>query len=272
MPPSASAGGSFAAAAVLPDPRGMPPQPIRSLEELGGWPVVLGYLAAGRDLSAEESAAALSDVFEGNATHAQIAAFVFGLRCKGETVEEMTGMVRSMVAAAEPVEVSPDLEARLVDTCGTGGDRSGTINVSTISALVVAVVRGTCLQARGSRGVVQGRVGRPLGGSRGGHRPGSLRCRSLHSRRRYRILLRAEVSPRDAPRHPRPPGARRAHGIQFPRAPGQPGASPPAGRGCRRRHDGREDGQGPRCPAGPPTPWLSTGWTDWTSFRRRARP
>lgn len=77
-------------------------------------------------------------MLEGNATPSQLAAFIFGLRCKGETVEELTGLVRAMVAAAETVDVSEGLRARLVDTCGTGGDRRGTINVSTIAALVVA--------------------------------------------------------------------------------------------------------------------------------------
>ena len=85
-----------------------------------------------------EAAVALGEVLEGNATPAQVAAFVFGLRCKGETVEEMTGLVSAMLAASERVVVAPELADRLVDTCGTGGDRSGTINISTIAALVVA--------------------------------------------------------------------------------------------------------------------------------------
>ena len=109
-----------------------------TLESLGGWPSVLGRLAAGRDLGAIEAGVAMTEVLEGNATPAQIAAFVFGLRCKGETVEEMTGLVASMLDASEPVTVSPELAEQLIDTCGTGGDRSGTINVSTIAALVVA--------------------------------------------------------------------------------------------------------------------------------------
>ena len=107
-------------------------------DDFGGWPGVLGRLSGGADLDAPEAAAALTEVLEGNATPAQIAAFVFGLRCKGETVEEMTGLVGAMLAAAERVVVAPELADRLVDTCGTGGDRSGTINVSTIAALVVA--------------------------------------------------------------------------------------------------------------------------------------
>lgn len=109
-----------------------------TLEDLGGWPGVLGRLAQRHDLSASEAEAALGVVLRGEATDAQIAAFVFGLRCKGETVEEMQGLVRAMLAAAEAVELPEELRERLVDTCGTGGDRSGTINVSTIAAVVVA--------------------------------------------------------------------------------------------------------------------------------------
>ena len=99
---------------------------------------MLGKLSSGQDLTSEESGAALGEVFEGNATSSQLAAFIFGLRCKGETVDEMTGLVRAMIDAAQPVPVAAGLRDQLVDTCGTGGDRSGTINVSTIAAFVVA--------------------------------------------------------------------------------------------------------------------------------------
>ncbi len=99
---------------------------------------MLGRLAAGLDLTGDEAACALGEVLEGNATPSQIAALVFGLRCKGETVEEMSGMVAAMLAAATRITVAPALAERLIDTCGTGGDRSGTINVSTLAALVVA--------------------------------------------------------------------------------------------------------------------------------------
>ncbi len=110
----------------------------RSLHELGGWTAVLTELTAGRDLSAEQAGAAMADVFAGEATSAQTAAFIVALRMKGETLEEMTGLVQAMLAVAEPVPIDDGLRARLVDTCGTGGDRSGTINVSTIAAFVVA--------------------------------------------------------------------------------------------------------------------------------------
>ena len=105
-----------------------------TFEGLGGWPSVLGRLVAGDDLRADEAACALGEVLTGAATPAQIAAFVTALRIKGESVEEMTGLVNAMLAHAEPLSVEGDL----VDTCGTGGDRSRSINVSTIAALVVA--------------------------------------------------------------------------------------------------------------------------------------
>jgi anthranilate phosphoribosyltransferase len=108
------------------------------LEDLGGWRGLLGRVAAGADLTTEEAAVALGEILAGNATPAQIAALMFGLRCKGETVDEMTGMVSAMLGASERVVLSDDVAARVIDTCGTGGDRSGTINVSTIAALVVA--------------------------------------------------------------------------------------------------------------------------------------
>ena len=110
----------------------------RTLQELGGWPTVLGRLFERRELTGEEASAALDNVLEGGASPAQIAAFVAGLRTKGETVGEMIGLVRAMRAHGESLEVGVEV----VDTCGTGGDRSGTINVSTLSALVVAGAGG----------------------------------------------------------------------------------------------------------------------------------
>ncbi len=103
---------------------------------LGGWPGVLGRLVAGQDLGADEAALTLGEVLSGEATPAQIAAFVIALRAKGESIEEMTGLVRAMLDHAEPLPVPRHEE--VVDTCGTGGDRSRSINVSTIAALVVA--------------------------------------------------------------------------------------------------------------------------------------
>jgi len=109
-----------------------------SLDELGGWPAVLGVLTSGGDLTSTQASAAMAEILDGAATPALISAFIVALRMKGETVEEMTGLLRAMLDVAEAVPVSDDLRPRLVDTCGTGGDRSHTINVSTIAALVCA--------------------------------------------------------------------------------------------------------------------------------------
>jgi anthranilate phosphoribosyltransferase len=109
-----------------------------SLVDIGGWPGVLGRLVAGEDLSSADTAVVMREILEGTASASQIAAFVFGLRCKGETSEELTGMLDAMLEVAETVPLPDKLASRLVDTCGTGGDRAGTINVSTIAALVVA--------------------------------------------------------------------------------------------------------------------------------------
>jgi anthranilate phosphoribosyltransferase len=98
------------------------------------WPSVLGRLLRRDDLTEDEAAAAMGAVLSGESTAVQIAAFATGLRIKGETVTEMTGLVRAMLDAAVPI----DLDEPLVDVVGTGGDRAGTFNVSTLAALVVA--------------------------------------------------------------------------------------------------------------------------------------
>ncbi|MGH9102432.1 MAG: anthranilate phosphoribosyltransferase, partial [Acidimicrobiales bacterium] len=109
-----------------------------SAARFGGWPLVLGRLIAGESLEAEQAEACFGEILSGEATPAQIAAFVTSLRVKGETVEEMSGFLRAMLEFAEPL----DIPGELVDTCGTGGDRRRTINVSTVAALVVAGAGG----------------------------------------------------------------------------------------------------------------------------------
>ena len=108
--------------------------------EHGGWPVTLGHLMEGRALTREHAHATMAEVLDGAATPAQIAAFIVALRMKGETVEELTGMVDAMLEASTRVDI--DTEGPVVDLVGTGGDRAHTINVSTISALVVAGAGG----------------------------------------------------------------------------------------------------------------------------------
>jgi len=95
---------------------------------------VLGRLAAGERLSEAESAAAFDTMMSGDATPAQMGAFLMALRLRGETVEEITGAARTMRAKALPIEAPRGA----IDTVGTGGDNAGTFNISTAAALVVA--------------------------------------------------------------------------------------------------------------------------------------
>lgn len=91
-------------------------------------------LAQRRDLSADETAEVLDEIMHGEVSDAQIAGFLIGLRTKGETVEELTGLAHTMRTLAAPVRVERD---DLLDTAGTGGGRS-TFNVSTTAALIAA--------------------------------------------------------------------------------------------------------------------------------------
>jgi anthranilate phosphoribosyltransferase len=98
------------------------------------WPHILTQLAHGRSLDRDEASAAMNAVMSGEATPAQIGAFLLALRTKGETVEELEGLAHTMLGFATPVAPAQPV----IDTCGTGGDRAGTFNISTIAAIVVA--------------------------------------------------------------------------------------------------------------------------------------
>ena len=98
------------------------------------WPEVLGSLIGGVDLTSDQTAWAMGEVLSGQATDAQIAGFAVALRAKGETIDEMEGLVQAMYAAATPLVV----EGRVLDVVGTGGDRSFSVNISTMAAIVAA--------------------------------------------------------------------------------------------------------------------------------------
>src|SRR5438445_5674266 len=98
------------------------------------WPDLLARLTAGESLDAGEAAGAMRTIMRGDATPAQMAGFLMALRAKGETVEELEGLAATALELAQPVR-APD---GVVDTCGTGGDRAGTFNISTIGAIVCA--------------------------------------------------------------------------------------------------------------------------------------
>ena len=109
-------------------------------DQAGGWSGVLGTLTGRGDLSADVAGAAMAEILEGNATPAQIAGFIVALRMKGETVEELTGLVSAMIDRATPVTLAePD---GVIDIVGTGGDKSHSINVSTLAALTIAGAGG----------------------------------------------------------------------------------------------------------------------------------
>src|SRR3954452_18182040 len=97
------------------------------------WPDVLSALLRGESLSTDVTAWAMGEVMSGEATPAQLAAFAVALRAKGETADEVAGLVRAMLEHAHRVRV----DGPAVDTCGTGGDRAHTVNLSTMAALVV---------------------------------------------------------------------------------------------------------------------------------------
>src|SRR3954462_4853899 len=109
-----------------------------SLDDLGGWPALLIELVEGRDLPAAHARAAMSTILSGDATAAQLIAFVVALRAKGETPEELSGLLDAVLDAATLVPLDDDLRSRAVDIVGTGGDRSHSINISTMAAIVVA--------------------------------------------------------------------------------------------------------------------------------------
>jgi anthranilate phosphoribosyltransferase len=98
------------------------------------WPAVLGPLVAGSDLDAEQTAWAMGEILAGEATDAQIAGFAVALRAKGETIDEVSGLVAAMYSRGTPLPVA----GRLLDVVGTGGDRSMSVNISTMAAIVAA--------------------------------------------------------------------------------------------------------------------------------------
>jgi anthranilate phosphoribosyltransferase len=103
------------------------------------WPEVIVPLMRRHDLAPEQAEAVMATILEGGATDAQIAGFIVALRAKGETPGELAAMVRAMLRFADVVPVDPEgADGPLVDTCGTGGDRSHTFNISTVAAIVAA--------------------------------------------------------------------------------------------------------------------------------------
>ena len=109
-------------------------------DDLGGWPALLTQLLERQNLPAASAREAMSTILAGDATPAQLIGFVVALRAKGETGEELAGLLDAVLGAAAIVPLSDDLRSRAVDIVGTGGDRSHSINVSTMAALVLSLI------------------------------------------------------------------------------------------------------------------------------------
>ena len=110
------------------------------------WPTTLNRLISGSDLTRDEAYEAMAEIMSGDASESQIAALLVALRAKGETAEEMTGLVNAMVDASVQVDVGEPV----VDSVGTGGDQSGTFNISTTAAFIAAGV-GVKIAKHGNR-------------------------------------------------------------------------------------------------------------------------
>jgi anthranilate phosphoribosyltransferase len=110
------------------------PSTGNTAEGAHSWPSVLRTLVSGEALSAEAATWAMQQIMTGDASPSQIAGFAIALRTKGETVQEVEGLVATMYRHAQTLEVP----GRIVDVVGTGGDMARTVNISTMSAIVAA--------------------------------------------------------------------------------------------------------------------------------------
>ena len=142
-------------------------------------------------LTRQEAREVMSEILRGEATDAQIAALLVALHMKGETVEEIVGFAQAIRDEATPLQTEDgealDLSGTerdaLVDTCGTGGDASGTFNISTATALVIAGA-GVRVAKHGNRSIsFEVRLGRRDGSARRQHQPAAVaRCRPACAR------------------------------------------------------------------------------------------
>ena len=119
------------------------------LEKFGGWSTILAELCNGHDLTAEKTEALLSEILSGQSEASQIAAFLIAIKIKGETTEEITGLVNAMLRASQPLSVP----ANAIDIVGTGGStqrREAALNVSTMASFLAAAA-GAVVCKHGNR-------------------------------------------------------------------------------------------------------------------------
>ena len=116
------------------------------MSETLSWPLILGSLLDSSDLSVSEATWAMERVMQGEATPAQLAGLLIALRAKGETVDEIVGFRDAILEHAVPLDVDP----MALDIVGTGGDRFGTVNISS-TASIIAAAAGTPVIKHGNR-------------------------------------------------------------------------------------------------------------------------
>lgn len=112
--------------------------PAEIIAGVGGWPGLIGRLLGGDDVGSSVAGAAVAEILAGEVAPSRIAAFLVGMRAKGETPDELAGMLDAVMADAVRVVLPDEIRDTAVDIVGTGGDGSHSINVSTMAALVTA--------------------------------------------------------------------------------------------------------------------------------------
>ena len=161
---------------------------------------LIAKVAAGASLSRAEAVEAFDAILSGEVTPSQMGGFLMALRVRGETVEEITGAVTAMRAKMAPVAAPADA----IDIVGTGGDGSGSFNVSTLAAILVAAC-GTPVAKHGNR-ALSSRSGAAdaLDRARRQDRPRARGRRALHQGGGHRLHDGACAPRGDAPRRRRP--------------------------------------------------------------------
>jgi anthranilate phosphoribosyltransferase len=114
------------------------------------WPNLTSALLRGEELATQDTAWAMGEIMAGNATPVQVAGFAVALRAKGETPDELAGLVEAMLANATLVALPEETRTSAVDVVGTGGDRANTVNISTMAAIVTAAA-GVTVVKHGNR-------------------------------------------------------------------------------------------------------------------------
>ncbi len=122
-----------------------------SIDDHGGWPALISLLLDRNHLTADQARSAMTTILAGAATPAQLIGFVVALRAKGESAEELSGLLDAVLAHAALVPLDPAQRDAAVDIVGTGGDHSHSINVSTMAAIVTAGA-GVPVCKHGARG------------------------------------------------------------------------------------------------------------------------